>query len=278
MASSTPQGAKLLYGFRRPNRFSGKGSLLPQAYMKFYKEWKTKPTPVHYIPKEGLWERNGLTGVVTPIQNIPLPVLKVPQQNEAIWGGEGVIKGFQKRTPTKKRVPYYWVPVMRRTVLKSVVLNKYLTTIVTERTMDLIHENHGFDHYLLKTPACDLNSTLAFRIKRNILEALQNNCPNVDPEKRSDIMKEYGKYLESYTPEEIEWYGYTYQEAMKKMSFEMLEDEKKKIGPHKIEFRSKLIQQLKEAGIAEAQEKESSSAETTTWLQKMNPFGSKKSP
>lgn len=102
------------------------------------------------MPKEGTWERNELTGVTTPVQNVPIPVIYPPEHHEGIWGGEGVVKGFQKRSPYKKRVPHYWVPVLRRTVLHSVVLNQYWSTIVTERTMDLIHESHGFDHYLLK--------------------------------------------------------------------------------------------------------------------------------
>jgi len=280
MASSTPQGANLLNGLRKGNKFGvGTAKLLPQAYLKFYKEWKSKPTAVHYVPKEGTWERNEVTGEVLPIQNVPIPVIYPPEHNEGIWGGEGVIKGFQKRTPYKKRVPHYWVPVLRRTVLNSVILNKYWSTIVTERTMDLIHESHGFDHYLLKTPACDLKSRLAFRIKREILEALQDKCPDVDPQKKSKILEEYSKYLEQYTPEEIEWYGYTFEEAIRKMNIKISEE--KRFVPHKIEFRSRLIQQLKEAGIAEAQDSvsegssQSQIGESSSWLSKMNPFGKK---
>ncbi len=145
------QGAKLLGGFRRSGQFdTGTAALLPAAYRKFYKEWKSPQTAVHYVPKEGKWERNELTGETTPIQNVPIPVIYPKEHNNGIWGGEGVVKGFQKRSPYKKRVPHYWVPVLRRTVLHSVVLNKYWSTIVTERTMDLIHDSHGLDHYLLK--------------------------------------------------------------------------------------------------------------------------------
>lgn len=145
------QGANLLNGLQKGNKFGvGTAALLPQAYIKFYNEWKSKPTAVHYIPKEGTWERDELTGVTTPVQNVPIPVLRPPESNHGIWGGEAVVKGFQKRSPYKKRVPHYWVPVLRRTVLHSVVMNKYWSTVVTERTMDLIHESHGFDHYILK--------------------------------------------------------------------------------------------------------------------------------
>lgn len=147
----------MLNGYKKPSKFqSGVGKLLPPAYLKFYNEWrKTAPTPVHYIPKEGKWQRDA-NGITTPVQNVPIPVLYPPQHHYGLWGGEGVVKGFQKRTPYKKRVPHYWVPVLRRTVLHSKILNKYFSTVVTERTMDLIHESHGFDHYLLKVCVCTI--------------------------------------------------------------------------------------------------------------------------
>lgn len=67
-----------------------------------------------------------------------------------IWGGEAVVKGFQKRTPYKRRVPHFWVPVLKRSVMYSEILNKHMSVIVTDRTIRLVHENYGFDHYLLK--------------------------------------------------------------------------------------------------------------------------------
>lgn len=43
----------------------GIGASLPDAYKKFYKEWKlTEPTAVNYIPEEGRWKRNEVTGEV----------------------------------------------------------------------------------------------------------------------------------------------------------------------------------------------------------------------
>lgn len=141
-----------MFGLQKGTRFDkGLGAKLPPAYRKFYNEWKVaKPASVHYIPKEGQWERDEVTGQVRTIQNVPIPVLYPPEHNDGIWGGEGVVKGYQKRHPQKRRVPHYWVPVLRRSVLYSQVLDKYMSITVTDRTMDLIHDNHGFDHYLLK--------------------------------------------------------------------------------------------------------------------------------
>lgn len=245
----------MLHGIKKTSRFNvGLAQKLPPAYRKFYAELTAKPTAVHFIPKEGQFERDEVTGIVKPIQNIPIPVIYPPEANEGIWGGEGVVKGFQKRSQTRRRVPHYWVPVLRRSVVHSQVLDKYMSMVVTNRTMDLIHESRGFDHYLLKTPACDLKSTLALKLKRNILQALQSGCVHLgnDPRKQSDIITEYKQYLAQYTPEEIEWYGLTFKEAIYKIK-KILQDTEP-IVAQKYEFRSKLLQRLKEVGISEVKD------------------------
>lgn len=91
-----------------------------------------------------------MTGEIKPIQNIPIPLIDTPESHKGIWGGEAVIKGFQKRDRLKRRVPHFWVPVLRRSVVHSQVLNEYMSVVVTDRTIEKIHECHGFDHYLLK--------------------------------------------------------------------------------------------------------------------------------
>lgn len=60
------QSIKTLGKFVPPSFFDkGIGALLPQAYKKFYKEWKlTQPTAVHYVPEEGKWKRDDVTGEV----------------------------------------------------------------------------------------------------------------------------------------------------------------------------------------------------------------------
>lgn len=50
--------------------------------------------------------------------------------------------------------------------------------------------------YYLQTPACDLRSLLALRLKRQILVALADKTlyPN-DPEKRTEVYDKYKQYL-----------------------------------------------------------------------------------
>ena len=256
MAHSTSQGAALLKGWQKLNRFdSGLGARLPAAYKKFWFEWKVQePAAVHFVPKEGMFERDDKTGLVTPIQNVKIPLMRVPEEHDGIWGGEAIIKGFQKRNPYKRRVPHFWVPTLKRSVVRSEVLNEFFSVTVTDRTLRLIMDHHGFDHYLLKTPACDLRSQLALKIKQQILNDLNKGCPGwtENQQRQKEVKAEYGKYLEQYTPEEIEWYGLNWDEAIKKMR-QIVDDESVPV-PHKTIFRQKLIEQLKEAGIEEAQD------------------------
>lgn len=107
--------------------------------------------------------------------------------------------GFQKRDLNRRRVPHYWVPVLKRTVVRSEVLNTHLSVTVTDRTIRLINDHYGFDHYLLKNPACDLVSMLALKLKKQILTELMNGCPRYahDPAKQREVYDEYKTYLSS---------------------------------------------------------------------------------
>lgn len=277
MASATPQGASLLYGLRKSKKFTkGWGAQLPVAYKKFWDEWKNQqPAAVHYVPKDGMFEREDITGKIIPIQNVPLPLIDPPEAHLGIWGGEAIVKGFQKRNQYKRRVPHFWVPVLRRSVVHSVILDEYMAVTVTDRTLDQIHDNHGFDHYLLKTPACDLRSMLAIKLKKKVLVDLLAGCPKLasQPEKQQAALKEYACYLTQYTAEEIDWYGLTYVEAVLKIKTEV--ESKKDKRPHKVIFREKLIEQLKEAGISEAQGspeelKAMEDSSSSSWLSKLS--------
>jgi len=60
--------------FERPNEFSvGVAARLPEAYKRFWYEWKKqKSAPVHYIPEPGKWKRNPETEEVYVACNILL--------------------------------------------------------------------------------------------------------------------------------------------------------------------------------------------------------------
>lgn len=267
---------QLSKNYKKKGRFEiGIASELPVAYKKFWREWKVlKPAAVHYIPQEGKWKRDDITGEILPIQNIPIPLKYPTEVHEGIWGGEAVVKGFQKRDPRRRRVPHYWVPILKRTVVKSEILNTHLSVTVTDRTISMINDHYGFDHYLLKTPACDLVSLLALKLKKQILTELVNGCPRYahDREKQKEVYEEYKTYLASYTPEEIDWYGLSWYEALCKLAKQ--KEAANRPVPLKNLYRKNLVEKLKEAGIEGAKTPDDISA-TTSWLSKMNPFGKK---
>ncbi|CAH1173574.1 unnamed protein product [Phaedon cochleariae] len=274
---------KTLGIFRQPGLFDqGIGAALPEAYKKFYKEWKlTQPTAVHYIPEEGNWKRNDVTGEVSPVQNISIPLFYPKESNEHIWGGEGVVQGFQARKKCRRRVPHFWVPILRRSVVYSEVLDKHISVIVTDRAIRLINEHYGFDHYLLKSPACDLQSLLPLVIKRKILQELENGCPAYAdrPEKQAKVLDQYKSYLSAYTPEEIKWYGHSFSQACKILQEELDAESKNNIVPLKQVYRAQLIEKLKAVSLDETTSGDTSNIKTVdaaaSWLQKINPFGKK---
>ncbi|RXG69545.1 39S ribosomal protein L28, mitochondrial [Armadillidium vulgare] len=78
-------------------------SRTPEHYKKFIYDWKVAtPSPVHYIPEDGLWkkEENG----EMEIHNHPLPLKYPIEMHEGLWGGDAIIKGLiQKETKKDRR-------------------------------------------------------------------------------------------------------------------------------------------------------------------------------
>ncbi|XP_076243022.1 mitochondrial ribosomal protein L28 [Calliopsis andreniformis] len=262
-----------LYYIPKITRWSkGIGAELPAEYKKFWREWKIQePTAVHYIKQEGTYVRDEETEVVHPVQNRPIP-LKYPKEfNQCILGGEALIQGFRKKNQYTRKYPHYWFPQLKKSVVYSEILDAYMSVVVTNRTINLIHEHYGFDHYLLKTPACDLKSELALKLKRQILIALADKTlyPD-DPVKREEVYNKYKEYLTAYTREEIEWYGLTYPEACKKWINN--KSESTKVEPLKFQYRSELIAKLKEKNEKAENMDVSSEEKHSSWISKLNPF------
>ncbi|GLH14041.1 Uncharacterized protein GBIM_18478 [Gryllus bimaculatus] len=182
------------------------GEVLPEAYKKFWREWKIqKPKPVHYIAEPGRWKRNPETGEVSKVQNVPIPLKFPKDSHQQLWGGEGVIQGYQKKGKYNHRVPHFW------------------------------------------TPACDLQSDLALKLKRKLLTALNNKDLNHESQEKNEMVYEkYKQYLSKYTAEEIEWYGLTMEEALTKYNQE--KEDRTTIEPLKLQYRLDLIQELLDRG------------------------------
>jgi len=241
---------------------------LPPAYQSFYREWKAHvPKPVHYIPEKGRWKKNPKTGEIVPVENVPIPLRFPRESHEGLWGGEAVIKGYQNRSRFASLIPHWWVPSLHRTVLYSEVLDRRLETVVTQRALQLIHDHFGLDSYLLENRACDIQSLLGLRIKREILLSLARGALRPDnPELRERLLERYQRFIRP--EEEVEWYGLTIGEAIKKMNLA-----RAAAGPPpplKHRYRAELLDRLRVLETESA-----STPESASWLSKINPFADK---
>ncbi|XP_076046362.1 mitochondrial ribosomal protein L28 [Oratosquilla oratoria] len=245
---------------------------LPEHYLKFCYDWKYGPkTAVHYIPEEGNL-KIGKNGQIEQVQNVPIPT-KIPKElHDGIWGGEEVIKGFQKRKRLRRKVPHYWVPTLKSAVLYSEVLDKYMEVVVTERTLKLIDQHYGLDSYLLETSPRDLMSELALGIKREILLALSKKTLYPDNVgKQKELLEKYKDFI--IPEEEAEWYGLPMRQALRKLRH--LDREANQPVALKHNFRKDFFQYLKEnkdslVSVEETKKEEESGP--AAWLSKINPF------
>lgn len=266
------------YSMPKPSIFDrGVPARLPEAFKKFYEEFSAPSSvPVHYVPEEGKWKRNPVTGQVFPVQNVPIPLKYPRESHKGLWGGEGVILGYKKQRKYLQKSTRWFVPTLHKSVVYSEILDKRLSVVVTKRTISLIVDHKGFDSYILETPERDLKSLLGLKIKKKMLMALFDKTLYPDnPEKREAIYNKYKHHLQRYNKEDLEWYALSMSEAVHKQLD--LEDAEQPT-PLKHQFRAELIQELIELEESQQLDKvlnQGQSEETTSWLSKMNPFSKK---
>ncbi|GMT04622.1 hypothetical protein PENTCL1PPCAC_26796, partial [Pristionchus entomophagus] len=187
---------------------------LPEHYKKRY--WDNvlaDAKPVHYrTPTLRLfWDESRLEEV--EVEENPIRPIYPPEANNGLWGGEGVVKGWIESDPFVKKkvlprrwVPHLWFPNLKKTVLYSEILDKYMNLTVTERALRLIDAHYGLDYYILETPEIDLASKLALKLKREMLLTLaRGEYQKEDEEKRDYINNKYARFVIS--EEEADWVG-----------------------------------------------------------------------
>ncbi|KAI6180938.1 39S ribosomal protein L28, mitochondrial [Aphelenchoides besseyi] len=234
---------------------------LPFHYQQRY--WRnvlSDAQPVHYEPpaQSLMWDTKRLIEV--ELEDYPIrPLPNVPEMQQGLWGGEGVVKGYRESAPfVKKKVlprrwyPRWWFPEYYNAILYSEVLDQYLKITVTYRSQRLIDEAYGLDFYLLKTPEIDVNSKLGNRLKRAILVKLaQGNYYPDDEQKRCYIEQKYSQFV--LPLEEAEWVGLDLNEACRKL--QDIEDNTAS-KPEKYRYEEELLARLRsgEDSIDEAEE------------------------
>ncbi|XP_077550385.1 mitochondrial ribosomal protein L28 [Haemaphysalis longicornis] len=236
----------------------------PAHYRRFLEDMKRKPAAVHYKPPPDKYVRNPVTNEIWRTEERAIPVLYPRECQEGIWGGEGIIMGYMRR-PYVRYVKYFY-PSLKRVILYSEILDKYMRVTVTERTLILINEHCGFDLYILKTPVQDLHSQLALDLRRKMLLALARKDLYPDnKDKQKEILEKYKEFIVS--EEEADWFGLTLWKAERKLMD--YEDALPKPKPLKYQFLNDYLEELK---AKEQKEQEAMPEEPQSWVSKLNPF------
>lgn len=124
-----------------------------------------------------------------------------------------------------------WFPFLVEKTFYPELVNggEPLTISVTNRTLHLVEEAGGFDHYILKTPVCELNSQFGNLLKRDMLITLNSDdyhfgentmaaqYKNDHQTFKNIIEKLRNNYAQYQRPDhEIDWIGLPLPLALKK--------------------------------------------------------------
>jgi hypothetical protein len=110
---------------------------LPIHYQeRFWRNLLADRLPVHYRLPEHRFYWDKKRKVEVEAEHYPVLPTHCPEQDQGLWGGEGVIKGYYESEPyTKKKVlprrwiPKLWFPSLKPAMLYSEVLDKYMKVI-----------------------------------------------------------------------------------------------------------------------------------------------------
>lgn len=82
-----------------------------------------------------------------------------------------------------------------------------MQTTVTERTLRLVDEMHGFDNYILRTPVQDFKtSQLALDLRRKLLVTLAKKDYHLDNEEKHNYITQ--KYQDCVLPVSYDMFGF----------------------------------------------------------------------
>lgn len=211
---------------------------LPKPYLKYLEKSREPATRVHDDPPDTKYldyKQDHETGYVYRVPDHPVHVVRTPKSELGLWGGLGMVEGFEKPKQMKPRIARVWAPQIEKHTFYSEILDTHINIEVTIRTLMLIDEHKGFDFYILETPVQDLVSEFGRRLKHKVLLALNSDS-------RDYIKEKYKKYISSL--DEVQWHGLKEHEALAK--FKLMGVEETIEPPLKLRYARDLISQLKQ--------------------------------
>ena len=185
------------------------------------------------------------TGYVYRTPDHPIHVVRPAESQKGLWGGLGMVEGFEKPKKLKPRINRVWYPTVEKHTFYSDILDVHINIEVTDRTLELIDKHQGFDNYILKTPVQDLASELGRRLQHKMLLALATD-------QREFIKEKYKEFIRPIS--EIAWHGLNETEAIKK--FRLMRVEESIEPPLKVTYAKQLIEELKNSNALDANKAE----------------------
>lgn len=195
-----------------------------------YKNYVPERRPQH----TGTWLKNSKMDN-NPQQKDVLPIkYHFPAEAQVgLWGGVGILMGWKMARNEKlsRRYRKEKFPELSDKTFHPQLVNggDPLSITVTNRTVHLIEEAGGFDHYILKTPVCELNSLFGCLLKRDMLITLNSSDKdfsavtmaaqyNYDRTTRRKLIEKLRDQYQAYrrADYEIEWIGLPLPMALKK--------------------------------------------------------------
>ncbi|VDN09424.1 unnamed protein product [Dibothriocephalus latus] len=217
-------------------------SRLPEHYKRRYLKSRLSP-PIKYIQESTEpWKRAASDNALHPSEAFEVaPNVLFPEESQrALWGGEGIVRGFIELRRTHTRCPKTWGPDLRQHMFYSEILERWMTILVSVTALKQIENLKGIDNYILETPENELSSRLAMYMKREMLLRISSDeFQRGNP----DLVKKYSKF--AIPREEAEWVGLSLEEAIKKQL--KLEHEQARIEaetPKKYIYAQALLEQL----------------------------------
>lgn len=212
---------------------------LPKQYIDYIERSRAPKERVHDDPptQDYLdYTQDKNTGYVYRIPDHPVPVVYPPDSEMGLWGGLGMVEGFEKPKRFKPRITRLWRPQIEKHTFYSDILDFYINVTVTERTLELIDKHEGFDFYILSTRYQDLVSELGRRIKHKMQLKLATDDREYIKEKYKDFIKPL---------DEIMWDGLKTHEALTK--FKLMRIEETIEPPLKQTYANQLLESLRKS-------------------------------
>lgn len=211
---------------------------LPKPYLDYLEKVLAPAERVHDDPPETKYldyNQDHDSGYVYRVPDQPIHVVRSENSQKGLWGGLGMVEGFEKPKRMRPRITRVWFPQIERHTFYSEILDLHINIEVTERTLELIDRNEGFDFYILNTPTQDLASEFGRRLQHKLYLALATN------ETREYIKEKYKQYIKPL--DEVTWHGLTESEAI--IKFKLMRIDESIAPPLKVTYAKQLIEKLK---------------------------------